>query len=84
MAANRPPNFDKTLPFESWDGFYIQMGVRFDKFTLQPVSPGEPVPFRPAKLDPRERRTEFLWKGRYVYVQNGWAFDPATRLAIKE
>jgi hypothetical protein len=42
-----------------------------------------PRPVQPAKLDPRECRTEFLWKNQRVYLQKGWAFDPATWLAIK-
>jgi hypothetical protein len=74
---------DKSRPFESWDGYFFQDGLRFDMRTLEALPIDGPRPVEPAELDPRERRTEFIWKNRRVCLQNGWTFDPVTWEAVK-
>jgi hypothetical protein len=40
-------------------------------------------PVQPAKVDPRERRTEIVWRGKLILLQFGWAYDPCTWEAIE-
>jgi hypothetical protein len=79
----KPKLLDTSRPFESWDGYFWQDGLLFNKDTLEALPHDGPPPVQPQRLDPRERRTEITWKRRRLYLQNGWPFDPATWLAVK-
>ena len=79
----KPRRLDTSKPYESWDGYFIQDGLRFHKQTLEALPHDGPPPEPPERLNPRERRTPMVWNRRYLYLQNGWAFDPATRKAVK-
>jgi hypothetical protein len=79
----KPLMLDESRPYESWDGYYFQDGLRFDKRSLEAIPTDGPRPVQPERLDPGERRTPILWKRQDLYLQNGWAFDPATWLAVK-
>jgi hypothetical protein len=79
----KPKVLDKSRPFESWDGYFFQDGLRFEKYSLEAIPTDGPDPVQPERLNPRERRTPILWKKRHLVLQNGWAFDPATHLALK-
>jgi len=83
----QPRVLDQTKPYECWDGALLQEGLWFkwdDHLRDYVALPDQtPPPHPPDRLDPRERRTELLWKGRTIYVQHGWPFDPATWKRIK-
>jgi hypothetical protein len=79
----KPRLLDPSRPFESWDGYFWQDGLLFNKDTLEALPHDGPPPVQPQRLDPRERRTPIMWKRRRLYLQHGWAFDPATWLAVK-
>jgi hypothetical protein len=80
---SKPKVLDKSRPYESWDGYFFQNGLRFDKHTLKAIPTDSPPPVQPERLNLRERRTSILWKKRHLTLQNGWAFDPATWEAVK-
>jgi hypothetical protein len=79
----KPKMLDQSRPFESWDGYFFQDGLRFNKYTLEAIPTDGPHPLQPKMLNPRVRRTSILWKKRDLTLQNGWAFDPATWEAVK-
>jgi hypothetical protein len=79
----KPRLLDPSRPFESWDGYFWQDGLCFNKDTLEALPHDGPPPVQPQRLDPRERRTEVTWKRRRLYLQNGWAFDPDTWERVK-
>jgi hypothetical protein len=79
----KPKLLDMSRPYESWDGYFFQDGLRFDKYTLEAIPLDDPLPVQPERLNPRERRTPVLWKRRHLILQNGWAYDPATWQAVK-
>jgi len=79
----KPRLLDTSRPFESWDGYFWQDGLLFNKDTLEALPHDGPPPVPPERLDPRERRTEVTWKRRRLYLQNGWAFDPDTWERVK-
>jgi hypothetical protein len=79
----KPRMLDTSRPYESWDGYFWQDGLCFNKDTLEALPHDGPPPMQPERLDPRERRTEITWKRRRLYLQNGWPFNPATWLAEK-
>ncbi len=79
----KPKLLDMSCPYESWDGYFFQYGLRFDKHTLKEIPTDGPLPVQPERLNPRERRTPVIWKRRHLYLQHGWPYDPATWLAVK-
>jgi len=77
----QPRVIDRDKPYECWDGYLIQKGLWFawDPLLQDYVAlPQQEPPRPPARFDPTARRTEMTWKGRSIYVQHGWAFDPRT------
>jgi hypothetical protein len=79
----KPRLLDTSRPYESWDGYFLQDGLWFNKATLEALPHDGPPPIQPQRLDPKERRTEITWKRRRLYLQNGWPFDPATWERVK-
>jgi hypothetical protein len=79
----KPRLLDPSRPFESWDGYFWQDGLLFNKDTLEALPHEGPPPVPPERLDPRERRTPIMWKRRRLYLQHGWAFDPDTWERVK-
>lgn len=79
----KPKVLDKSRPFESWDGYFFQDGLRFNKYTLEAIPTDGPPPLQPKMLNPRVRRTSILWEKRQLTLQNGWPFNPATWEAVK-
>jgi len=79
----KPRLLDPSRPFESWDGYFWQDGLCFNKDTLEALPHDGPPPVPPERLDPRERRTPIMWKRRRLYLQHGWAFDPDTWKRVK-
>jgi hypothetical protein len=79
----KPKVLDQSRPYESWDGYFFQDGLRFNKYTLEAISTEGPHPVQPGRLNPRERRSSIFWKKRHLTLQNGWAYDPATWEAVK-
>lgn len=78
----KPKVLDNSRPFESWDGYFFQDGLKFNKHTLEAIPADGPPPVQPERLNPRERRTPILWKKRHLVLQNGWPYDPATWEAV--
>lgn len=83
MELAKPRLLDISRPYESWDGYFWQDGLCFNKDSLEVLPHDDPPPVQPKRLDPNERRTEVTWKRRRLYLQNGWPFDPATWEAVK-
>ncbi len=83
----QPKVGDRERPYECWGGYLIQKGLLFacDPILKDYVAlPGQdPTPTPPARFDPSERRTEMVWKGREIHVQQGWPFDPRTWRRLK-
>ena len=83
----RPKELNREKPYECWDGLCVQQGVwyKWDPILQDYValSGQEPPPQPPARFDPGARRTEMVWKGREIYVQHGWPFDPKTWRPLK-
>jgi hypothetical protein len=77
----RPKLLDRDKPYEAWDGFCLQEGLLFgwDPVLQNYVALPDQAPPRPPRyFDPSQRCTEMTWKGRFIYVQNGWPFNPRT------
>jgi len=82
----QPKLLDRDKPYEFWEGFCIQEGVLFgfDPLLQDYVAlPDQAPPQPPKRFDPGQRRTEMTWKGRLIYVQNGWPFNPRTWRRVK-
>lgn len=79
----KPKVLDKSRPFESWDGYFFQDGLRFDQHTLEALPIDGPRPVQPAMVDHRERRMELTWQGRHLLMQDGWPFCPRTWKPVK-
>jgi hypothetical protein len=79
----RPLVLDKSKPYENWDGYFHQYGRQFDKRTLEVIPIDGSPPVQPERFNPRDRHTPAIWKNRRLLLQDGWAYDPATRQAVK-
>ncbi|MCL6622941.1 MAG: DUF5681 domain-containing protein, partial [Syntrophobacterales bacterium] len=81
LAQPRRLNRDK--PYECWDGYLIQEGLRYDCNTEEMLPGQEPALRLPTRFDPGPRRTGMTWKKKEIIVQNGWPFDPRTWRRLK-
>lgn len=79
---SRPQALNRDKPFGCKDGYLIQQGRLFiwDPLLQDYVAvPGQdPAPKPPATFDNKEHYVEMMWRGREIYVQDGWPFAPRT------
>jgi hypothetical protein len=79
----KPLLLNKDFPFNAWGDCYMQFGRVFRKKDLQLKDPGAPVIPQPEMMDRRKPRQEIIWRGKNLYIQDGWAFDWVTWKAVK-